>query len=119
WRACARCWRCTASTEDEPRQPAEDTTMRTLLPALLLPLLAVAPGADALAQTAWPDKTVRMVIPFPPGGTLDKVGRMLAQRLGEQLGQTFIVDNKPGGNGVIGGDVVAKATPDGYTLLFN
>ncbi len=73
----------------------------------------------ALAQNVWPDKTVRMVIPFPPGGTLDKVGRMLAQRLQEQFGQTFVVENKPGGNGVIGGDAVAKAAADGYTLLFN
>ena len=72
----------------------------------------------ALAQ-AWPERTVRVIIPFPPGGTLDKVGRMLAQRLGEQFGQTFVVENRPGGNGVIGGDAVAKAAPDGHTLLFN
>ena len=74
--------------------------------------------AAALAQ-AWPERPVRMVIPFPPGGTLDKVGRMLAQELGKTFGQTFVVENKPGGNGVIGGDTVAKAQPDGYTLLFN
>jgi tripartite-type tricarboxylate transporter receptor subunit TctC len=73
----------------------------------------------AASAQAWPDKPVRMVIPFPPGGTLDKVGRLLAERLGQQFGQTFIVDNKPGGNGVIGGDAVAKAPADGYTLLFN
>jgi tripartite-type tricarboxylate transporter receptor subunit TctC len=73
---------------------------------------------SALAQ-AWPERTVRVIIPFPPGGTLDKVGRMLAQRLGEQFGQTFVVENRPGGNGVIGGDAVAKAAPDGHTLLFN
>ena len=87
---------------------------------LLLTMLAsgVLGSAGALAQ-AWPERTVRMVIPFPPGGTLDKVGRMLAQRLQEQFGQTFVVENKPGGNGVIGGDAVAKAAPDGYTLLFN
>ena len=84
----------------------------------ILTALAVAAPLLVQAQT-WPDKTVRMVIPFPPGGTLDKVGRMLAQRLGEQLGQTFVVENKPGGNGVIGGDAVAKAPADGYTLLFN
>ena len=84
----------------------------------ILTALAVAAPLLVQAQT-WPDKTVRMVIPFPPGGTLDKVGRMLAQRLGEQMGQTFVVENKPGGNGVIGGDTVAKAAPDGYTLLFN
>jgi tripartite-type tricarboxylate transporter receptor subunit TctC len=85
--------------------------------ALVATTFVFAPTA-ARAQ-AWPDKPVRMVIPFPPGGTLDKVGRMLAQRLQEQFGQTFIVENKPGGNGVIGGDAVAKAQPDGYTLLFN
>jgi tripartite-type tricarboxylate transporter receptor subunit TctC len=87
-------------------------------------LLALAAAAllalptVSLAQ-AWPDRTVRVVIPFPPGGTLDKVGRMLAQELGKAFGQTFVVENKPGGNGVIGGDAVAKAAPDGYTLLFN
>lgn len=86
--------------------------------AATLTLAPLAAQAQSQAQ-AWPDKPVRMVIPFPPGGTLDKVGRMLAQRLQEQFGQTFIVENKPGGNGVIGGDAVAKAQADGYTLLFN
>ena len=86
--------------------------------AVALAAMAVLLPGGAAAQ-AWPDKPVRMVIPFPPGGTLDKVGRQLAQRLGEQFGQTFVVENKPGGNGVIGGDTVAKAAPDGYTLLFN
>lgn len=90
--------------------------LRTLSPVLAAAAL-LWPSLSA-AQT-WPERTVRMVIPFPPGGTLDKVGRMLAQRLGEQMGQTFVVENKPGGNGVIGGDAVAKANPDGYTLLFN
>lgn len=79
--------------------------------------LAVA-SLSAFAQ-AWPTRPVRMVIPFPPGGTLDAVGRQLAQKLGEQLGQTFVVENRPGGNGTIGADIVAKAPADGYTLLFN
>lgn len=79
---------------------------------------ALVAAASSLAQ-GYPAKPVRMVIPFPPGGTLDTVGRMLAQKLGEQMGQSFIVENKPGGNGVIGGDVVAKAPADGYTLLFS
>lgn len=90
---------------------------KPLLP-LLATLLAASLASPALAQS-WPERTVRMVIPFPPGGTLDKVGRMLAQRLQDQLGQTFVVENRPGGNGVIGGDAVAKAAADGYTLLFN
>ena len=60
-----------------------------------------------------------MIIPFPPGGTLDTLGRALAQKLGDQMGQTFVVENRPGGNGIIGADAVAKAPADGYTLLFN
>jgi len=92
--------------------------MKTPIHRMLVAALAAGLPLAGMAQ-AWPDKPVRMIIPFPPGGTLDKVGRMLAQRLSEQLGQTFIVDNRPGGNGVIGGDAVAKAAPDGYTLLFN
>ena len=80
--------------------------------------VTLAMAASSFAQ-AYPTKPIRMIIPFPPGGTLDTVGRQLAQKLGEQMGQNFIVENKPGGNGVIGGDVVAKAPADGYTLLFN
>lgn len=80
-------------------------------------LLACAAGAG-WAQGPWPAKPLTMVIPFPPGGTLDVVGRMLAQKLGEQLGQTVIVDNKPGGAGTIGAVAVQKAPADGYTLLF-
>jgi tripartite-type tricarboxylate transporter receptor subunit TctC len=80
--------------------------------------LALAAAGSGFAQ-AYPNKPVRIVIPFPPGGTLDYVGRMLAQKMGEQMGQSFIVDNRAGGNGVIGGDVVSKSPADGYTLLFN
>jgi tripartite-type tricarboxylate transporter receptor subunit TctC len=71
-----------------------------------------------LAQT-YPAKLVKVIIPFPPGGTLDFVGRTLAQKLGEATGQTFVIENRPGGNGFIGADAVAKAPADGYTLLFN
>jgi len=92
-------------------------TKRPIAAALFVALAAAGP-TTVLAQS-WPDRPVRMVIPFPPGGTLDKVGRMLAQELGKGFGQTFVVENKPGGNGVIGGDAVAKAQADGYTLLFN
>ena len=75
-------------------------------------------SAGALAQ-AYPARPVSMIIPFPPGGTLDFVGRLLAQKLTEQMGQNFVVENRPGGNGTIGGSAVAKALPNGYTLLFN
>ncbi|AYD66167.1 tripartite tricarboxylate transporter substrate binding protein [Achromobacter sp. B7] len=73
----------------------------------------------AQAQNSYPSHQVRFVIPFPPGGTLDMLGRDLAQKLSEQTGQTFIVENRSGGNGIIGADVVAKSPADGYTLLFN
>ena len=79
---------------------------------------ALVAAAGSFAQT-YPSKPVRVVVPFPPGGTLDTVARMLAQRLGDQMGQPFVIENKPGASGVIGGDTVAKAPADGYTLLFS
>ena len=84
--------------------------------ALAAAMLGVVPAAMA---DGYPSKPVTMIIPFPPGGTLDVVGRMLAQKLGEQTGQTFIVDNRPGGAGTIGAIAVPKAPADGYTLLFS
>lgn len=81
--------------------------------------LALAIAAPAVAADAYPDRPVRMIIPFPPGGTLDVVGRLLAQKLSEQLGQNVMVENRPGANGIIGADQVAKARADGYTLLFS
>ena len=80
--------------------------------------LTLVVATSTFAQT-YPNKPVKIIIPFPPGGTLDSVGRQLAQKLSTQLGQQFIVENRPGGNGIIGADVVAKAPADGYTLLFN
>ncbi len=79
---------------------------------------ALAMAASGFAQT-YPAKPVRVVIPFPPGGTLDAVGRMLGQKLADQLGQPFVIENKPGASGVIGGETVARAPADGYTLLFS
>ena len=92
---------------------------RVIAWAVGLGLWSLAPLVWAQSTSAYPEKPVKIVIPFPPGGTLDKVGRMLAQKMGEQFGQNFVVENRPGGNGIIGADVVAKASPDGYTLLFN
>lgn len=76
-------------------------------------------AASAVLAQAYPTKPVKLIIPFPPGGTLDTVGRMLAQKLSEQTGQPFIVDNRAGGGGTIGASAVAKAPADGYTLLFS
>jgi len=77
-----------------------------------------APMGFAQAQS-YPVKPITLVVPFPPGGPTDQVARVLAQKLTEQMGQSVIVDNKPGANGNIGGAQVAKAAGDGYTLLYN
>ncbi len=81
-------------------------------------LLAFALVSQAAAQE-WPTKTVRMVVPWPPGGGTDIAARPLAARMGEMLGQQFIIDNRGGANGLIGTDVVAKSPGDGYTVLMH
>lgn len=78
--------------------------------------LAAAFAATA-ALAVYPDRPVTIVVPFPPGGASDATARQIVSKLGEKLGQVIIVDNKPGANGSIGASVVAKAKPDGYTLL--
>lgn len=92
-------------------------TRRTLAAGLAAAGFAPMPGARAQGAGAWPEKTIRMIVPFPPGGGSDFLGRLLAQKLSEGLGQAMIVDNKPGASGSIGADAAAKAAPDGYTLL--
>src|SRR5690606_33226446 len=90
---------------------ARGGNMKRILGALAATLIMTS------AQAAWPDKTVTMVVPFPPGGSTDLIGRLLASKLEAQLGQTFVVDNKAGATGTIGAAHVARAKPDGYTLL--
>lgn len=83
-------------------------------------LLALGALCGAQAQTdaaSWPSKSIRWVIPFPPGGAIDVIARAVGERAGKTLGQTFVIDNRPGAGGNIGTDIVAKATPDGYTIM--
>ena len=78
---------------------------------------ALAMGS-ALAQAAWPERPVRVVVPFPASGATDLIARVVTQRVAQDLGQQLVVDNKPGAGGTIGSAEVAKAAPDGYTVLF-
>jgi tripartite-type tricarboxylate transporter receptor subunit TctC len=79
-------------------------------------LVLIVFTSGVLAQS-WPAKPVRIIAPFAPGGSADTLGRIVAQKLTESVKETFIVENRPGAGGVIGSDIVAKAAPDGYTLL--
>jgi tripartite-type tricarboxylate transporter receptor subunit TctC len=81
-------------------------------------MLSLVPGMNAFAQSAdYPNKPVRILAPFAPGGGNDLMARTLANEFNREMGERFIVDNRTGGNGNIGTDIVARATPDGYTLL--
>ncbi|KLN55142.1 Bug family tripartite tricarboxylate transporter substrate binding protein [Variovorax paradoxus] len=86
---------------------------------LLYASAALAAQTPAFAQGAWPDRPIRLVVPFPPGGGTDLVARAMGQTLSEHLGQPIVIDNKPGASTIIGTDAVAKAAPDGYTLLLS
>ena len=83
--------------------------MRALLAALCaVPLIALA--------QAWPSKPIRLVVPYPPGGSTDLLARTIGQKVGEALGQAIVVDNRAGASGMLGSDIVARAAPDGYTI---
>jgi tripartite-type tricarboxylate transporter receptor subunit TctC len=91
--------------------------MKTLVRAAAV-LLVIAASAHALAQSSFPSKPLRIIVPFPPGGAVDPLVRALANGLTERIGQSVIVENRPGATGTIGMNACAKSPPDGYTLCF-
>ncbi|MDO9413900.1 MAG: tripartite tricarboxylate transporter substrate binding protein [Pseudolabrys sp.] len=93
--------------------------MKKLLQIAAAAVLLAQFGGVANAQDAWPSRSVTMVVPFPAGGNADVIAREISQHLTEKLGKTFVVENKSGAGGNIGGTYVAKAKPDGYTFLFS
>ena len=90
--------------------------LNSLVLAAGLPVAGAAAGADAPVQWS-PSRPVRLIVPFPPGGAVDVVGRIVAARLPERLGQPVVVDNRGGANAIIGTDLAAKAPPDGHTIV--
>lgn len=80
-------------------------------------LLMMAVGGPVIAQPAYPSRPIRLIVPFPPGGSIDPVARLIGPKLAESLGQPVLVDNRPGANGAIGTDILAKSPPDGYTII--
>ena len=83
---------------------------------LALPFLSLAAASSAQTPT-WPSRPIRLIVPFAPGGTKDVVGRLAAEKLGPRLGQTMLVENRPGAGATLGAQLVARAEPDGHTLL--
>jgi tripartite-type tricarboxylate transporter receptor subunit TctC len=95
------------------------TTRRLLLGAALAAPAASSLVLPAFAQAPWPQRPVRFVVAFAPGGVVDQIGRLLAEHLGEIWGQSVVVENRPGAGGNIGTQVMARAAPDGYSALVN
>jgi tripartite-type tricarboxylate transporter receptor subunit TctC len=94
-------------------------TRRELLAGAAFLAASGPTGESALGQSAFPSRTIRVIVPFPAGGTTDLLARLFAQRMSEGLGQSVLVENMGGAGGSVGADTVAKAEPDGHTLLFH
>lgn len=100
----------------KPKRPAG--LVNQALAAIIFAFFSLA-AMPLHAQGAWPDKPIKLVVPYPAGGNADNTARLLATQLSGRLGQQVVVDNRPGGSGTIGAAAVAKAAPDGYTLLLD
>jgi tripartite-type tricarboxylate transporter receptor subunit TctC len=107
------------SSVKHTRPAAQRSTSPALSRRSLLALAAAAAAGNAWSQSAWPERPISLVLGFAPGGPNDLVARLLAKRLGEQLKQAVVVENKPGANGNIAAALVSHAAPDGYTFLYN
>jgi tripartite-type tricarboxylate transporter receptor subunit TctC len=90
---------------------------RNIRSCILIATTFFAVNALALAQTVYPAKPIRMIMPFPPGGPTDIVGRLVAAKLAEQIGQSVVADARPGASGNVGLEIASKAPPDGYTIV--
>src|SRR3954447_21844346 len=103
------------------RTPVQGAPMTPVLPRRRVLQMAAAGAASIAlpALAAWPDKPIKIVVTFPPGGASDIVARLLGEQLAGKLGQAIVIDNRPGAGGSVGGQLVAQAAPDGYTLMLS
>ena len=102
-----------------PRNPGHTDVSRRRFNSSLIASALLPMGGVAFAQDKWPSKPVKIIVAFTAGGTTDLLARAVAQKVGEKLGQSFIIDNKPGGGGNIGTEFVVRSPADGYTLIVN
>src|SRR5690606_7023821 len=114
WTGCAESWR--KHLDDQFREDFMNCIRKTLIAACGFVLAAPLAG---FAAPGYPERPIRFIVPFPPGGGNDIVGRIVAQKLAEGLRQTVVVDNRGGAGGTIGTDMTAKAPADGHTMLVN
>jgi tripartite-type tricarboxylate transporter receptor subunit TctC len=97
--------------------PIEGSDLKKIVSVILIALSPALVVLPAIAQTAWPDKTVKLLVPYPPGGNVDLAARIVSEQLQNEFKQPFVVENRPGAGGMIAGEAVAKAAPDGYSLV--